>query len=366
MLQIQDLHMTYKSDGRMVQAVRGVSFEAAQGEFFTLLGPSGCGKTTTLRCVAGLETPTAGRISIGSQLAYSSTEGVTVGTSKRPIGMVFQSYAIWPHMTVFENVAFGLKYGRTRTPREELEGKVMRALTLVHLQDLAHRPAPQLSGGQQQRVALARALATEPELLLLDEPLSNLDAKLREEMRVELKDLVKRLNITTLYVTHDQVEAMAMSDRVAVMSDGVILQLDAPEEVYLHPNNEFTARFLGKANIWKGKIKLRDEGGCLVETSCGSLLCSAPESWALNTEVLVVFRPEAVALEKSPTSKTNTFPGRIISQTFLGDSIEYVVQVRDEVVQVKSGALTGDVQGNEVYVHLPPARCYPIQDGAPA
>src|SRR5438270_9394683 len=218
-----------------MHAVRGVDISIQPGQFYTMLGPSGCGKTTTLRSIAGLERPTSGEIEIDSQLVYSAERRVMVPPHRRNIGMVFQSYAIWPHMTVFDNVAFPLVHGVRKQPRKTVEEKVMRALSLVQLDTLARRPAPMLSGGQQQRVALARAIASEPALLLLDEPLSNLDARLREDMRHEIKSLVRGLGTTTLYVTHDQLEALSMSDRVALVNDGTIVQEGAPGDVYLRP-----------------------------------------------------------------------------------------------------------------------------------
>jgi iron(III) transport system ATP-binding protein len=224
MIEIRNLHVRYQTDEGAVHAVRGVDITVEEGQFYTLLGPSGCGKTTTLRCLAGLETPDEGTISIDGEVVFSATEGSLVPPYKRDIGMVFQSYAIWPHMSVFQNVAFPLQEARPRRGRGEIRDKVKNALALVQLDGLQDRPAPFLSGGQQQRLALARALVNEPKVLLLDEPLSNLDAKLREETRTELRDLVKRLGITTVYVTHDQLEALTMSDLVAVMDQGEIVQ----------------------------------------------------------------------------------------------------------------------------------------------
>ncbi|HUB94518.1 MAG TPA: ABC transporter ATP-binding protein, partial [Stellaceae bacterium] len=217
MISIRDLAMTYRTAQGETQAVRGVSLEIKPGQFYTLLGPSGCGKTSILRCVAGLEHPDAGEILIGGEVVFSSTRGTWIPPHNRNIGMVFQSYAIWPHMTVFENVAFPLRHKRPRVARAEIRERVLKALALVHLDGLEQRPAPYLSGGQQQRLALARALVSEPRVLLLDEPLSNLDAKLRADMRIELRELQHRLGITSLYVTHDLEEALAMSDRIVVM-----------------------------------------------------------------------------------------------------------------------------------------------------
>ena len=225
MIKITDLRKTFE-DKQLgtVFAVDGVSIDIAEGEFYTLLGPSGCGKTTTLRCVAGFEEPQDGSITIGDIEVFSRSKGIMFTPDKRDFQIVFQSYAVWPHLTVFENVAFPLRYGKQKVKRGEVKETVRKALDLVQIGHLAQRPAPLLSGGQQQRVALARALVAEPKVLLLDEPLSNLDAKLREQMRLEIRSLVKRLDITTLYVTHDQVEALTMSDRIGVMAEGKLLQ----------------------------------------------------------------------------------------------------------------------------------------------
>jgi iron(III) transport system ATP-binding protein len=266
MISINNLRMSYRSAHESVVAARGVTLDVKQGQFYTLLGPSGCGKTTTLRCVAGLEEPDEGEIVVGDDLVYSSTRNAWVPPFKRNIGMVFQSYAIWPHMSVFENVAFPLVNGDAKLPKSEIRERVLRALALVQLEGYVDRPAPYLSGGQQQRLALARALVGEPRVLLLDEPLSNLDAKLREEMRVELRELVKRLNVTTLFVTHEQLEALTMSDVVAVMKDGNIVQAGTPEEIYARPRNIFVAQFIGRTNLiatsgrklsisWRGKSR---------------------------------------------------------------------------------------------------------------
>ncbi|MEO8856638.1 MAG: ABC transporter ATP-binding protein, partial [Burkholderiaceae bacterium] len=249
-LTVEALSKVYASSaGPSAPALDGVSFEVGEGEFFTLLGPSGCGKTTTLQCIAGLEEPSGGRITMGGQTVFSTDPKVLVPANRRDLGMVFQSYAIWPHMTVFDNVAFPLIHGPRKAAKSDIPARVHEALARVQLDHLADRPAPMLSGGQQQRVALARALVHAPRLLLLDEPLSNLDAKLRDLMRGELRSLVKSLGITTIFVTHDQVEAMSMSDRVALMRDGRIAQLGAPRDIYLKPTSAFTASFLGHSNM---------------------------------------------------------------------------------------------------------------------
>src|SRR5216110_2344106 len=248
-IDVKDLVVRY---GEAV-AVNGVSFTVGRGEHVTLLGPSGCGKTTTLRAIAGLETPSGGSIHIGGQTVYSAAERLNVPAEKRGISMVFQSYAVWPHMTVFDNVAYGLRV--RKLPRAEVAAQVDRALDLVQMRQFTDRSASLLSGGQQQRVALARAIAFSPAVLLFDEPLSNLDAKLRAEMRVELRELQRRLDITSVYVTHDQEEALAISDRVIVMNVGVIEQIGTPEQIYNQPKNRFVADFVGSANLIRGRVR---------------------------------------------------------------------------------------------------------------
>jgi iron(III) transport system ATP-binding protein len=254
MLSIENLQKVFKaSGGTDVRAVDGVSISIASGSILTLLGPSGCGKTTTLRCLAGLERPDAGRIVIGDTTVFDSAKGIFVPPSDRGIGMVFQSYAIWPHMSVFENVAFPLRVARNRKySAAEIKDKVARALEMVRLGGFERRSATQLSGGQQQRLALARGLVHEPKILLLDEPLSNLDAKLREQMRFELKRLQRSLRVTTVYVTHDQAEALALSDEIAVFNQGRIVQRGNPHDIYSHPTSRFVADFIGSANFLTG------------------------------------------------------------------------------------------------------------------
>ncbi|HEY3059211.1 MAG TPA: ABC transporter ATP-binding protein [Chloroflexota bacterium] len=355
MLNVQNLRLTYSTEQGTVEAVRGISFSVERGNFYTLLGPSGCGKTSTLRCIAGLENPSAGHIEIGPSVVYSSAKRTLVPPHKRDIGMVFQSYAIWPHMTVYDNVAFPLVHGQKKQAKNLIRERVMRALSLVQLDGLAQRPAPQLSGGQQQRVALARAIANEPAVLLLDEPLSNLDAKLREDMRHEIKALVKRLETTTLYVTHDQLEALSMSDTVALVKDGVIIQEGAPRDVYLQPADPFAANFLGRTNVLEGQVV---DGG-LVETRWGSLACPLPE-WAIQgTQLSVGFRPESVSLlDTRPLAKHNVLEGTIASASFSGDAVEYQVDLGQRLVRVKGQPFSILDEGQRVFVSVPGERLY--------
>jgi ABC-type Fe3+/spermidine/putrescine transport system ATPase subunit len=289
-----------------------------------LLGPSGCGKTTTLRSVAGLEDPTGGSIKLNGTTVYSAAERRNTPAEKRGVSMVFQSYAIWPHMTVFDNVAYGLKV--RKMPAAEIRSNVMRVLDLVQMTEYADRPSSRLSGGQQQRVAVARAIAFSPDVLLFDEPLSNLDAKLRVSMRVELRELQKDLGITALYVTHDQEEALAISDRVIVMNAGKIEQIGTPEEIYRHPRTLFVADFVGNANVIRGQVKgMPANGGVDFVTEGGTVLrASVPQPGAKGDAVAL----QAAYVDIFPAGRTdvpNAVAGSIHRRMFHGDFIQYVV-----------------------------------------
>jgi iron(III) transport system ATP-binding protein len=307
-----------------VVAVKDLSFEAKAGEFLTLLGPSGCGKTTTLRLVAGLERPDRGEVYVGDRALSAAGSGLFVPPERRGMGMVFQSYAIWPHMTVFENVAFPLQ--ELRVPRAEIRDRVMAILGTVGLGGLHARPAPMLSGGQQQRVALARALVSNPEVLLLDEPLSNLDARLREEMRFELRDMQAKLGITSIFVTHDQAEAMTLSDRIVVMNAGSIEQEGSPEEVYQRPSTRFVMDFLGRANHLPARIVRADDGSLAAEIEdIGFRLPIEDASARREDEVLLAFRPEAV--EARAAERDGAWVGVVRSSVYVSGHVEYVVDI---------------------------------------
>src|SRR5918994_2466272 len=262
MISIRGLQKSFRSHQGRVDALKNIELEVREGEFCVLLGPSGCGKTTTLRCVAGLERPDTGEIEIAGKLVNSASRKVYVPTERRALGRVFQSYAIWPHMNVFQNVAFPLTQGHKRFAKSEVAGKVRAALKRVQLDGLEDRPATDLSGGQQQRVAMARAIVTDSKVLLMDEPLSNLDARLREQMRVELRKITKSIGVTTLYVTHDQAEALSLGDKVCVMNHGEILQIARPNEVYARPVNLFVAQFVGEMNFVKAEVIESGKVGC--------------------------------------------------------------------------------------------------------
>ncbi len=337
-LQVRNLFKRFDTDQGEVRAVEDVTFDVEAGAFFTLLGPSGCGKSTTLRCIAGLERPDDGDIMLEDAVLVSSSRGMWTPPHKRPMGMVFQSYAIWPHMNVFDNVAFPLKQGPQKFSNAETRDRVMRALALVHLDGLERRPAPQLSGGQQQRLALARALVNEPKALLLDEPLSNLDAKLREEMRNELKQLTSSLGITTLFVTHDQLEALTLSDQVAVMDSGRLVQYGPPREIYEAPRNRFAAEFIGSANFFEGTVTDAVETGGVtgVETEHGVLRCTTAEAVGKGTRVAVAVRPENVMLHTGAPpagDDVNVLSGTMRSVVYLGNTLDCAVDVNGALVK---------------------------------
>ncbi|MET1160021.1 MAG: ABC transporter ATP-binding protein [Thermoprotei archaeon] len=337
-----------------VVAVDNVSFEVESGELFTLLGPSGCGKTTTLRIIAGFEIPEKGRV-------YFDDEDVTfLKPYKRNTAMVFQNYALWPHMTVYENIAYGLKIRRRELglTEDEIRRRVKWVLELVKLEGLEYRYPLQLSGGQQQRVALARALVVEPRVLLLDEPLSNLDAKLRIEMREEIKRLQKKLGITTIYVTHDQVEAMSISDRIAIMNRGRLIQYGPPHEVYFKPNSLFVADFLGRSNILYGElVEKKDEYVVVRVPGLDKDLVGVPTVKDLPRKVAVVIRPETVRLvtdKKAVASMDNVLSGRVDIAMFLGDKIEARLKIGREGLVIYLPNTMSVSPGMELTIRLPP------------
>jgi ABC-type Fe3+/spermidine/putrescine transport system ATPase subunit len=358
-IEVRDLVVRYGT----VEAVRGVSFTVAAGEHLTLLGPSGCGKTTTLRAIAGLERPTSGEIRIGGTRMFSSSPNVNVPAERRGLSMVFQSYAIWPHMTVFDNVAYGLRV--RKLPTSEIATRVREALELVQLGDLGARSASKLSGGQQQRVALARAFVFSPSVLLFDEPLSNLDAKLRAEMRVELKELQRRLDITSVYVTHDLEEALAISDRIVVMRDGAIEQVGTPGEIYDRPRNTFVADFIGSANLIRGRRRpdLEHDGLVVIETPGGALVHGTADERRVGTEALMAVRTVRLRLERArPASSVNTWPVLIRQRVFQGDFTQYHVDWDGRQLIVRSAAPDPLLEGDDVFVSVDPRHCVLLEE----
>ncbi len=362
---VQHLRKSFATPDGVVTALDDVSFEVERGKFFTLLGPSGCGKTTTLRSVAGLERPNQGEIAIGGKTVFSSPRKFFIPGNRRDLGMVFQSYAIWPHMSVYENVAFPLKV--RREAERLVRSRVAEALELVGLAAFAERSATQLSGGQQQRVALARALVAKPQLLLLDEPLSNLDAKLRMQMRWELKELQSRLGTTTLYVTHDQVEALAISDEIALMNKGRIIQVGTPKEIYRQPVNEFAADFIGAANIIHGQLlEAPDERRrSRVKTDLGEFDATVqPGIGEIGAGVLIAFRPENVFISSTRRPDGhNVFEGEVLNLTYLGECAEFNVAVAGRRIQARGDADTELKKGMNVYLQIPAEKCLAIRRG---
>jgi iron(III) transport system ATP-binding protein len=349
--------------GQAIRAAHDVAFEVPQGKLFTLLGPSGCGKTTTLRSIAGLERPRLGEIAIGGDVVYSSAGAVFVPPNARGLGMVFQSYAIWPHMTVYENAAFPLRVGRRRFSRHAIDERVMRVLATVDLAEMAQREATKLSGGQQQRLALARALVMEPRVLLLDEPLSNLDAKLRERMRFELKRLQRELGITTVYVTHDQSEALALSHAIAVMNRGRIEQIGAPREIYERPLNQFVADFVGTTNFLDATVSGADgaEGFYRVRCELGELKAQAQEALRPADKVVLSVRPEDIHLSESRPDGENVWQGTVDQKVFLGESADWQVAIGERRLQSRVHPSLRTRVGEPIYVRIDPQKCMALK-----
>jgi len=342
-----------------VFAVQDVSFEVGEGELFTLLGPSGCGKTTTLRSVAGLERPDSGRIVVGDRPLFASDGSVThnVPANQRGLGMVFQSYAIWPHMTVFDNVAFPLKVRKRaqRPGKREISERVAKVLETMELGHLADRQATKLSGGQQQRLALARAIIIEPPLMLLDEPLSNLDAKLRETLRYELKRLQRELGITSIYVTHDQIEALALSTTIAVMQDGKVLQQGKPRAVYQNPATRFVAEFIGTSNFLPGTVRHRADGLVDVETSSCRVRLESDVRVPIGDSVVVSIRPENLTISREATGgHANQWQGTVVNRAFLGDAVDHIVQVGQGTLRVRGNPSVSLEPGTQVFLGAEP------------
>jgi iron(III) transport system ATP-binding protein len=360
-LEVRNLGKAFGGD----RAVDGISFSVGEGEFLTLLGPSGCGKTTTLMCIAGLHLPDAGEILLDNTCLTSVSQGIYSPPERRGIGMVFQSYAIWPHMTVTQNVAYPLEV--QRVPRIERHERVHDALRRVQLVDFADKSATQLSGGQQQRVALARAIVFNPRLLLFDEPLSNLDAKLREEMRVELKHLQETLGITSVYVTHDQAEALTLSDRIITMSKGRIEQEGDPRTIYARPANRFVSQFIGVANLLDGTVTEVADEWRMVEISSGAqpsrFRCMTTDSIAVGDMVQVSIRPENIRLlsEPPPVTETNWVEGEVVAAIFLGNYIDCRVQWGAVEWKVQVGRQQRLRRGARVWLVIPPQHCLCLQ-----
>lgn len=340
-----------------VLAVDDASLGVKKGEFLTLLGPSGCGKTTTLRIIVGFENPDEGSVYIKGKKVND------IPPYMRNTGMVFQNYALFPHMTVYENVAFGLKMRKLK--KEDIKKRVKKALELVRLPGYEKRYPKQMSGGEQQRIALARALVIEPDVLLLDEPLSNLDLKLRQQMRLEIKQIQQRVGITSIYVTHDQGEALIMSDRVAVMNQGKIMQVGTPSTIYEHPENMFVADFIGEANFFEGKISEINGHEVTVLTNDGLFLCvectDKEENFKPNSKVSVCMRPERIDITKTRISGKNVFRGEVENVVYIGSNVRYHIRLDNDYTLTVNKQIVGKLalnkEGETVYVRCHPRSC---------
>lgn len=354
-IRIRGVSKRYVSEGKTVVALDNVDLTIPANQIFTLLGPSGCGKTTLLRAIVGLETPDTGEISIGGELVWSKEAHVNVPPERRGLGMVFQTYAIWPHMNVFDNVAYPLQiHGMDGAAIRE---RVAKTLRFVQLEGYEKRPATKLSGGQQQRVALARALVAEPKVILFDEPLSNLDAKLREETRKELKSFLGKLRITAVYVTHDRVEALALSDTIAVMRAGQIVEIGSPSKIYFHADHKFVADFIGRANLVNAVVSAHEDAFTIVDCGLGRLSC-ARRDIPVGSSATLCLRPEFVHVADGATQPArNAVNGRVESLIFVGEAYEAEIRVGNELILAKTSPDGGLREGDAVSFTLDPAHC---------
>ncbi|HEY7744171.1 MAG TPA: ABC transporter ATP-binding protein, partial [Burkholderiales bacterium] len=353
-IRIRGVSKRYATEGKIITALEDVDLTIAANQIFTLLGPSGCGKTTLLRCIVGLEAPDSGEISIGGQTVWSKARNVNVPPEKRGLGMVFQTYAIWPHLNVFDNVAYPLQV--RKTAKDVIRERVEKTLRFVQLEGFGERPATKLSGGQQQRVALARALVAEPKVILFDEPLSNLDAKLREETRKELKAFLSELQITAVYVTHDRVEALALSDTIAVMRAGRIIEVGSPQKIYFNADTQFVADFIGRANLVKARVRAQEAARTVVDCGLGAIAC-ARRDLPVDAEVTLCIRPEFIHISGGAASGENVVNGRIDSQVFVGESYESEIRAGSELLLARVDPDAGLKVGDPVNFRLEPAHC---------
>lgn len=364
MLSVKALYKEYPNDkGEKVKAAQNITIEVPEGKLFTMLGPSGCGKTTTLRSIAGLEKPSSGEITVDDQVMYSSEKKIFVQPNRRDIGMVFQSYAIWPHMNVFNNAAFPLQVGKKKLSKKQIEEKVLRALHVVALDGLESREATKLSGGQQQRLALARALVMEPKLLLLDEPLSNLDAKLRERMRFELKRLQRDLGITSIYVTHDQGEALALSNQIAVMNAGHIIQIGTPRDIYERPQTQFVADFIGTTNFIEGTVESKVKDSYYrVNTNLGGLTVYSVTDLTPGNRVVISVRPENILVSHERPNSDNVLEATVDTRIFLGEYMDLALKIDDTLLQARAHPSFNMPVGAQVFIEADPEKCIALLD----
>jgi iron(III) transport system ATP-binding protein len=353
-IKIEGVSKSYLSEGKTVRALDNVDLTIPANEIFTLLGPSGCGKTTLLRCIVGLETPDTGEIRIGDEVVWSKKRGIAVPPEKRGLGMVFQTYAIWPHMSVFDNVAYPLQIRGER--RSVIRDKVAKTLQFVQLEGVERRSATKLSGGQQQRVVLARALVAEPKVILFDEPLSNLDAKLREETRKELRTFLGKLRITAVYVTHDRVEALALSDSIAVMRAGQIVEIGSPQKIYFDADHRFVADFIGRANLISATVRGQQDGLTVVDSGLGTIVCQQRDL-AVGSNATLCIRPEYIRITGGEHAGENALGGRVESLAFVGEVYEAEIRVGDELLLARIDPDVTVKEGDPVSFSLKPAHC---------
>ena len=344
-IRLTNISRYYHTGGQTIKALDNVNLTIPANRIFTLLGPSGCGKTTLLRCIVGLESPDKGEIEIGGEIVWSNEKNIFVPTEKRGLGMVFQTYAIWPHMNVYNNVAYPLQ--TRKISRKIIDEKVKKTLHFVQLEGFEDRPATKLSGGQQQRVALARALVAEPKVILFDEPLSNLDAKLREETREELRTFLTELQITAVYVTHDRIEALALSDIVAVMNKGRIIETGSPKDIYFNSTHRFVADFIGRTNLIDAVVVTQEDQTTTVDCAIGRVICRKLNGVEPGSKATLCLRPEFIRLQRGEVAKSqNIFNGRVQSLVFIGEAFEGEISINNSLLFIKtepdSDIQTGD------------------------
>ncbi len=354
-IRISGVSKYYYAEGKTIKALDDVNLTIPANHIFTLLGPSGSGKTTLLRCIVGLEMPDTGEIAIGDEVVWSKDKNISVPPEKRGLGMVFQTYAIWPHMNVFDNVAYPLQV--RGVAKDEIARKVAETLRFVQLEGFERRPATKISGGQQQRVALARALVAAPKVILFDEPLSNLDAKLREETRKELRTFLGKLQITAVYVTHDRVEALALSDSIAVMRAGQIIETGTPKKIYFDADHRFVADFIGRANLVKATVRAEEGGHTIVDCGLGRIVCQQ-RAIPIGSEATLCLRPEFIRIVKGAAPVgSNLVNGKIESLVFVGEAYEAEIRVGNEQLLAKIDPDAQLAEGDAVSFTLDPSHC---------
>ena len=355
-IKIKNVSKYYYSGGKTIKALDDVSLTIPANQIFTLLGPSGCGKTTLLRCIVGLESPDTGEIEIGGDVVLSTEKNIFIPTENRGLGMVFQTYAIWPHMDVFNNVAYPLQ--TRKVAKDTIRDKVAKTLKFVQLEGFEDRPATKLSGGQQQRVALARALVAEPKVILFDEPLSNLDAKLREETRKDLRAFLTELQITAIYVTHDRIEALSLSDIVAVMNNGRIVETGEPRDIYLNADHRFVADFIGRTNLIEATVTSQEGSVTTVDCAIGSVTCRKQTRMTPGDQVTLCLRPEFIRLKRGDATQTqNVFNGQIQSLVFIGEAYEGEITINDANFFIKIEPDSEIEVGDSVNFTVDPDNC---------